>query len=258
MENELVKGILNILEDKLRELDIRLPAVCCDEEIGQNSMDDVTREMNSRLYNRIEEEFNEFISRLMLKSPKEIIDASYEKVMKEEFEIHFWNSELSYNEAKAMLDLEHPLDAIYREWLRDDSMNMSDVPEYIKAFAQKISKEPIVGYHYAELHDRIKEYLEENMGQLEEVSAKDYETFEAQPSFVYKTDGNVEQSPWKIWFETYNASGEKIGAGVRPETYMHKSSAQRKLKQLSSDENKRYVISKTNPFVEMSEPDIER
>ena len=55
---------------------------------------------------------------------------------------------------------------------------------------------------------------------------------------------------WKIWLETFNNKGERVGAGVYVKEYEHKSSAIRRAKQLFDDNpNIKWTVSQTNPFV---------
>ena len=80
-----------------------------------------------------------------------------------------------------------------------------------------------------------------------------------QPAFIYERNEKRDELPWKIWFELYDKDGEQIGAGVRPERYVHKSSADRLVKKLSQDDSaRRYIVSKTNPFMEITDPVIEK
>lgn len=54
-------------------------------------------------------------------------------------------------------------------------------------------------------------------------------------------------SNWRIWFELFDDDGEKIGAGVMPYEYKHKSSALRRVKKFTA-KNNRYIVSQENPF----------
>lgn len=58
-----------------------------------------------------------------------------------------------------------------------------------------------------------------------------------------------EKLPWLIWVENFNDEGLKIGAGLYPRTYLHKSSATRAAKKLfGNSPNHKWIVSQTNPW----------
>lgn len=59
----------------------------------------------------------------------------------------------------------------------------------------------------------------------------------------------VKDAKWKIWFESFDNAGHKIGGGVLSEEYTRKSSALRRVKQLDQ-KNHRWTVSRTNPYVQ--------
>jgi hypothetical protein len=62
----------------------------------------------------------DFIERLKLLPPEQIIESSYEKVFKEEFLITIQSRDLTKAEINALMKLNYPIDSLYREWLHTD------------------------------------------------------------------------------------------------------------------------------------------
>lgn len=79
---------------------------------------------NELLYKKLEKEHNDFVAELKTKSPEQIIEASYEKVFKDDILSIFDYAEFSQTQAKALYKLKYPLDAIYQEWLHNDMSYM--------------------------------------------------------------------------------------------------------------------------------------
>lgn len=72
-----------------------------------------TVDYNELLYNKMKKEFDSFISELKTKPPEQIIEGSYEKVIKEDLLAIFEYTEFSQTEAKSLYQLKAPLDDIY-------------------------------------------------------------------------------------------------------------------------------------------------
>ena len=73
------------------------------------------------LYEKLDNEYNSFVDSLRNKTPDEIIECSYEKIMKEELKEMFYpgnNYEIS--ELKALYKLKNPLEELYQGWMKFD------------------------------------------------------------------------------------------------------------------------------------------
>jgi hypothetical protein len=77
------------------------------------------------------EEQQIFVDELKNSSPELIIEMAYELVMREDFLLSIENEELPDDKAQALLKLDKPLDAIYREWLDNDYSHMDMVRDTI-------------------------------------------------------------------------------------------------------------------------------
>ena len=95
---------------------------------------------NQLLYDKMKSEYDEFISDLSTKSPKEIIDHSYEKVFKEEILIICESSDRTQEEAKALYQQKRPLDFLYQEWLHNEYSYMDMVRDTVDDGAKSAVK----------------------------------------------------------------------------------------------------------------------
>ncbi len=77
-------------------------------------------DFNALLYNKVQEEFAAFLDRLTTMPGKEIIEHSYEKVIKEDMVSCLTDMHLEQEKAKALYLMPYPLDYLYREWLKND------------------------------------------------------------------------------------------------------------------------------------------
>lgn len=98
---------------------------------------DNTAKINEMLYEKVKNEYNEFIEHLKKLPPDKIIDHAYEKVFKEDLMIALQEKKLSYNEAKAMLSLKYPLDELYQEWMHTDISYMDMLSDVVDNRVQK-------------------------------------------------------------------------------------------------------------------------
>jgi hypothetical protein len=96
--------------------------------------------MNEKLYEKVQTEYENFISELRQKPPDEIIRSAYEKVFKEEFLNIISNRELSENQAEVLLNLEYPLQEIYQEWLSTDGNYNDMLRDCIADFAADLGE----------------------------------------------------------------------------------------------------------------------
>ena len=84
----------------------------------------MAKDYNELLYKKLDQEHEAFIADLKTKAPEQIIEASYEKVIKDDLLSIFEYTEFSQTEAKALYKLDKPLDALYQEWLHNDMSYM--------------------------------------------------------------------------------------------------------------------------------------
>lgn len=88
----------------------------------------------------MEEEYGIFLKHLENMEPKEIIKASYEKVMKEDILYAMEENNLAGDQVEALLELQNPLEDIYQQWLKMDCSYMSDLKECILDHASRLAE----------------------------------------------------------------------------------------------------------------------
>ena len=81
---------------------------------------------NELLYNKLNDEYELFISQMKFLSPERVIEYAYEITIKKEILSCCEFSERSQTDAKALYELKYPLHELYEEWLSND-FSFSDV-----------------------------------------------------------------------------------------------------------------------------------
>jgi regulator of RNase E activity RraB len=97
-------------------------------------------DLQTRLYERAKAEQERFISDLKLKSPEEIINSSYEKVIRDDILTIFENDKLPKEQVKELLKLKEPLGACYARWLYNDYSHMDMLRDTIDELADELLK----------------------------------------------------------------------------------------------------------------------
>lgn len=101
----------------------------------------VSTNYNKRLYEKVQNEYNEFIAQLKQMPPEEIIEYSYQKVIKEDIVCIIENDDLSPHKAKALLQLRNTLQDLYDEWLSTDYSQMEALRDVVAQRAESALKE---------------------------------------------------------------------------------------------------------------------
>lgn len=79
-------------------------------------------EIRQKLYDKLQNEFKNFIEEVQKKEPKEIVDSAYQIAIKEELVGIFFPQEDKYDieEIKALNKLPDPLEELYQGWMDCD------------------------------------------------------------------------------------------------------------------------------------------
>ena len=85
-------------------------------------------ELKQKVLEKIEKEYDDFISELSNCSSQVIIERAYEKVVKEEMKDKFTTKDLSEIESKSLLKSDGILEEFYDDWLNTDG-NFSEMLE---------------------------------------------------------------------------------------------------------------------------------
>lgn len=99
------------------------------------------KDYNELLYNKVQQEYDNFLEELQQMPAEEIIERAYEKVIKEEFVCICEYDELPQLQAKALYNLKNPLAELYQEWLSDDLSLTEDLKYAIQWRAESAIKE---------------------------------------------------------------------------------------------------------------------
>lgn len=86
--------------------------------------------IREQLYNKLKEEYDNFINYLKEQTPDKILDKAYEKVMKEETYNMFYpdSNKFDIEQIKTLIKTEAPLDELYQGWMRSD-VNLNELYE---------------------------------------------------------------------------------------------------------------------------------
>lgn len=97
--------------------------------------------LQDQLYDKLSGEYAAFIDELKTMPPEKIIESAYEKVFKEDILMSFEYDELlEDDQLAALLAMDYPLDALYRNWLDTDVTYMDDLRDTIESFAKLESR----------------------------------------------------------------------------------------------------------------------
>lgn len=98
----------------------------------------IEKELNDILYERMSREYNDFLTALAMKSPDEIIRASYEKVFKEDILAVVESRMIEPKYVKVLLRENYPLEGCYQRWLDEDVSYMEDLRCCIEDHAKEL------------------------------------------------------------------------------------------------------------------------
>ena len=100
-------------------------------------------EMKKIVFNRMEEEYHEFIEKLKSKALDEIINNSYEKVIKEELLSLFYLEDKFYDveKIKVLSQCKYPLEELYQGWLKSNRNVYEILEESISHTTEKLAFE---------------------------------------------------------------------------------------------------------------------
>lgn len=99
------------------------------------------RDYKRLLYEKSVSEYTDFITELKSMTSDEIIEHSYEKVIKEDLVTLLENNDIEQDKAKSLYLKKYPLDYIYQEWLDKDCSHMEMLEDTINDSAERATKE---------------------------------------------------------------------------------------------------------------------
>ena len=96
--------------------------------------------IQDKLYEKLSKEYKGFIEDLKQKPPDKILEKSYEKVFKEDLLTLFEDGSIKASEAKALIKLDRPLEALYQEWMDTDVSYMDMLKDCVDNMLDKLEK----------------------------------------------------------------------------------------------------------------------
>lgn len=102
---------------------------------------DEKAELNARLYEKMQEELDEFRSKFCDADPMVVMENAYELTMKEDIVYSLEDNDVSIEEAKALLEREHPLHECYLKYENTASRHMEEIWDAITCRAHEIQRE---------------------------------------------------------------------------------------------------------------------
>ena len=97
--------------------------------------------LKSLLLEKAIKEQSDFIEQLKTLSPEQIIDRSYEKVMRDDILMTFEDNYLSDEQVMELLKLDYPLSACYTEWMDTDYSHMEMLRDTIDDYTKRLVDE---------------------------------------------------------------------------------------------------------------------
>ena len=99
------------------------------------------KDLSVLLCQKAYKEQSDFVEELKKLPPKEIIEKSYEKTIRDDIVFVFEGECLSEEQVKELLKLDHPLAACYYEWLDTDYSHMDMLGDTVRGYADLLIKE---------------------------------------------------------------------------------------------------------------------
>ena len=98
-------------------------------------------DIQTRLYEKAKAEQEAYISDLLKKSPQEIVDAAYEKTLRDDILMIFECEDLPDKQVRQLLKLKNPLAECYDKWLKADCSHMDMLRDTIEDFGERLAAE---------------------------------------------------------------------------------------------------------------------
>lgn len=95
-------------------------------------------ELNTKLYEKMFDEQEQFRAWLLTQTPEEILNHSYEYVMREDIVLSLEYHDLSEKQCKALLKSPHPLADVFKEFEKRETNHMENIRDTIESHANAI------------------------------------------------------------------------------------------------------------------------
>lgn len=97
-----------------------------------------TEELNTRLYEKMYAQQQNFIRSLKDSTPENVMQYAYELVIREDILLSLEENDLDARQCKALLKEKNPLDKLFLAWENHEGNHMNEVRDFIENFANDI------------------------------------------------------------------------------------------------------------------------
>ncbi len=98
-------------------------------------------QMNTKLYEKMYAEQEEFEQKLLSMEPREVLDHAYEYYIREDLLMEMEEHHLTGKQCRALLKLNAPLEALYDRWLKIEDSHMEEIRDMIESYADDLARE---------------------------------------------------------------------------------------------------------------------
>lgn len=98
---------------------------------------EIVMDLQTKLYEKAKAEQDKFVYELLQKSSKEVMEAAYEKVLRDDILMIFENEDMDSEVVETLLKLEYPLAECYEHWLQSDCSHMDMLKDTVEDLAAR-------------------------------------------------------------------------------------------------------------------------
>ncbi len=91
------------------------------------------KKIREEIYEKLEEEYNQFLKQVELKSPKEIVESAYEIAAKKEIKETFspYSEYYDVKLIQLLQKIQNPLDCLYQDWIKYNDGITEEIKECV-------------------------------------------------------------------------------------------------------------------------------
>ncbi|MBR6624376.1 MAG: DUF3848 domain-containing protein [Ruminococcus sp.] len=99
------------------------------------------KDYNRLLYEKMEKEYEDYVSSVKEMSVEQIINNAYKIAVKEDILMIFYDSKRPQKEAKALYGMKYPLDYLYERWMKESCSQMDLIVDSVNESIKKAVRE---------------------------------------------------------------------------------------------------------------------
>lgn len=98
-------------------------------------------ELNSKLYLRMYDEFEDYVCELLDEDPRDILEHCYGYLIRQDILTAMEEMKLSDKECEILLAQEHPLESVFSRWEDHESFYMDEIRNVIHVTSDELIKD---------------------------------------------------------------------------------------------------------------------